>query len=126
MFFLVMVFLLLIRRGQMEKSSVTREFPVANAAYSLLKYNVSSSFGLPGWNKGRITCQRFQLKRFLSGKETSPEGIEKDDIFTLSNSPIPLLETKSSISEVKQAQQYGNVDTDRDIETRAQLMASAV
>lgn len=126
MFFLVMVFLLLIRRGQMEKSSVTREFPVANAAYSFLRDNVSSSFCLPGWNKGRITCQRLQLKRFLSGKETSPGGIEKGDIFTLSNSPIPLLETKSSLSEVKRAQQHGNVDTDTGIETRTQLIASAV
>ncbi|CAI9773756.1 unnamed protein product [Fraxinus pennsylvanica] len=64
-------------RGQMEKSSITRDFPVAKATYSLLKDSVSSSFCFPGWNKGRIICQKSQLKRILSSTEPSSEDSDK-------------------------------------------------
>ncbi|GFZ17497.1 hypothetical protein Acr_26g0007670 [Actinidia rufa] len=75
--------------GQMEKSSITRDFPIAKAAYSFLKDNVSSSFCFPGWNKGRVVCQRTQLKRILSATKLSSEGSKKDKLITLSNSSFP-------------------------------------
>ncbi|KAK6148461.1 hypothetical protein DH2020_019373 [Rehmannia glutinosa] len=87
-------------RGQMERSSITRDFPVAKAAYSLLK-DVSSSFCLPGWNKGRIICQKPQLKRIFSKSEPSSEDSEIEDIVTLRNSPFPLSGTKKSTSDQK-------------------------
>ncbi|KAG6412233.1 hypothetical protein SASPL_124905 [Salvia splendens] len=68
-------------RGQMERSSITREFPVAKAAYSLLK-DVSSSFCFPGWNKGRIVCQKTQLKRVFS-QDSDSESVEIDRLIHL-------------------------------------------
>ncbi|KAK2965160.1 hypothetical protein RJ640_005323 [Escallonia rubra] len=111
-------------RGQMEKSSITRDFPIAKAAYSFLKDNVSSSFCFPGWNKGRITCQRLQLKRTLSGGEPSAEGVD-NNIITLSNSPFPLPETKMSMSKGQEGQN-GSLDTQASIRTRTELTTSAV
>lgn len=67
----------------MERSSITRDFPVAKAAYSLLK-DVSSSFCFPGWNKGRIVCQKTQLKRIFS------QDSDNESVVNLSNSPFPL------------------------------------
>lgn len=111
-------FSLLIRRGQMEKSSIACDVPAAKAAYRFLQDNVSSSFSFPGWNKGRIVCERSQLKRILSGTESSSnaskedgtdsssDGSKEDYVITLSNSPIPSTGVKSSpgddmISETK-------------------------
>ncbi|EPS70433.1 hypothetical protein M569_04327 [Genlisea aurea] len=67
----------------MEKSSTARDFPVARAAYSLLK-DVSSSFGFSAWNRGRIVCQKSQLKRALHKTKESPTSS-----LTLSNDPFP-------------------------------------
>ena len=51
----------------MEKSLATRGLPIAKAAYEFLKDNISSTaFTFSGWNKGRIICQRPQLKRLSS------------------------------------------------------------
>ncbi|KAL7139095.1 hypothetical protein ABFS83_09G028100 [Erythranthe nasuta] len=82
-------------RGQMERSSITRDFPVSKAVYSLLK-DVSSSFCFPGWNKGRIICHKSQLKRIFS------KDAEIENIFGLSNSPFPFSGTKTPPREVKQ------------------------
>ncbi|KAL7237710.1 hypothetical protein ACSBR2_003920 [Camellia fascicularis] len=76
-------------RGQMEKSSITRDFPVASATYSYLIDNVPPSFRVPGWNKGRIIRQQSQLNRFLSDTEPSSDGSKKDKLITLSNTPFP-------------------------------------
>ncbi|CAK9141410.1 unnamed protein product [Ilex paraguariensis] len=111
-------------RGQMETSSMTRDFPVAKAAYSFLKDNVSSSFCFPGWNKGRIVCQRSQLKKILSGTESSSDGSKKDHICTLNNSHIPLPETRTSMGDAKRGQ-YGNADTETS-RTSTELATSTV
>ena len=58
-------------RGQMEKSTDSQDFPIAKAAFSFLQDNVSSSFTFAGWNKGRIICPQSQLRRILSGNESS-------------------------------------------------------
>lgn len=79
---------LLASRGQMEKSSTSQEFPIAKAASSFLQETLSSSFGFPGWNRGRIVCQRTQLKKVLSGIESSSEGSKNDRLVILSNSPF--------------------------------------
>lgn len=106
----------------MERSSITRDFPVAKAAYSLLK-DVSSSFCFPGWNKGRITCQKSQLKRiFVSPKSSDDSDIES--IISLSNTPFPLSGTRaSSAREVKQQK---NSDNDVSFRTNTELMATGV
>lgn len=108
----------------MEKSSITRDFPIAKTAYSFLKDNVSSFFVFPGWNKGRIVCQRLQLKRILSGREPPSEGAETEDIIALSNSPFPP-ERRTSPSNVQRGQ-HGGVDTETNNRTRTELVTSAV
>eukprot|EP00262_Sarcandra_glabra_P017315 TRINITY_DN5894_c0_g3_i2.p1 TRINITY_DN5894_c0_g3~~TRINITY_DN5894_c0_g3_i2.p1 ORF type:complete len:149 (+),score=19.64 TRINITY_DN5894_c0_g3_i2:106-552(+) len=77
-------------RGEMEKSSITRGFLVAKASYSFLKDNISASFCFPGWNKGRIICHRSQLKRLLSMSEPSADGLIKEELVTISDSAFPL------------------------------------
>lgn len=103
----------------MERSSITRDFPVAKAAYSLLK-DVSSSFCYPGWNKGRIICQKPQLKRIFS----KTEDPEIDNIISLCNSPLPLSRTRASMSNLKQ---HNSSDAnDISFRTNTELMASGV
>lgn len=108
----------------MEKSSITRDFPVAKSAYAFLN-EVSSSFCFPGWNKGRIVCQRSQLKRILTVTEQHSDEYKKDRIITLSNSPFPLPGTNTSMSNVKR-DQLSNADAERSIMTRTELMTSTV
>ncbi|GMP33605.1 hypothetical protein CsSME_00006848 [Camellia sinensis var. sinensis] len=112
-------------RGQMEKSSITRDFPVASATYSFLIDNVSSSFRFPGWNKGRIICQRSQLKRFLSDTEPSSDGSKKDKLITLSNTPFPLLGMRTTTADVMR-DQHGNADTKTSIKMTTELLTSTV
>ncbi|XP_059640001.1 pentatricopeptide repeat-containing protein At1g74850, chloroplastic [Cornus florida] len=112
-------------RGQMEKSSITRDFPIAKTTYSFLKDNVSPSFVFPGWNKGRIICQRPQLKRILLGSEQSSGGSKKDKLITLSNSPSPLSGTRTLKSDTKR-DQHGSAKTETRTRTAVQLMTSAV
>ncbi|KAI3454574.1 hypothetical protein Pfo_011237 [Paulownia fortunei] len=110
-------------RGQMERSSITRDFPVAKAAYSLLK-DVSSSFCYPGWNKGRIICQKSQLKRVLSKTEPSSEETEIENIVSLCNSPFPLSGTRTSMSNLKQ--QSSSNANEKSLRTNTELMTSGV
>lgn len=114
-----------IRRGQTEKSSITRDFPVAKAAYSFLKDTVSSSFCFPGWNKGRIVCQKTQLKRIFSSAEPSSGSSKGDRLIPLSNSPISLLGTQTSVSDAKRSES-ANADSKRSTKSDSQLMASSV
>lgn len=109
----------------MEKSSITRDFPIAKAAYTLLKDSVSSSFGFPGWNKGRIVCQKSQLKRILSNAQSPSEEPKSSDVINLSNLPFPLMETRTSRSDVKR-RQHGSVDTETGFRTRMELTTSTV
>lgn len=95
------IFSSLTRRGQMEKSSITRDLPIAKAAYSYLHDNVSSLFSFPGWNKGRIVCQRSQLKRILSGAEPSSDASKVDNIITLSNAPFQQRGSRTFPSNIK-------------------------
>lgn len=79
----------------MEKSLNSVDTPIAKVASSFLQENPSFSFASPGWNKGRITCQKSQLKRFLSNIESAlEEGSSR--IIALSNSPLPLSGTRAS------------------------------
>ena len=116
---------LLTRRGKMEESQITQDMPIAKAALSFLRDNVSSSFSFPEWNKGRIVCQRSQLKQILSGIESSSDGSKKDRIITLSNSPFPLPGTRTTISELPSGQ-HNNVISDATIGRRAELLTSTV
>ncbi|KAJ0834348.1 putative Smr domain, tetratricopeptide-like helical domain superfamily [Helianthus annuus] len=113
-------------RGEMEKSSITRDFPVAKTVYSLLKDNVSSSFCLPGWNKGRIVCQRAQLKKILADT-----GSEKGGIIDLSNVPIPVQDSKSYKPRVKKggvsnSESRIGVNGGTSIDTRTELVTGPV
>lgn len=81
----------------MEKSSSAENIPIAKAAFSILQDHLSSSFAFPGWNKGRIVCQRSQLKRILSGTESLSEGSKSDMILTLSNAPFHPLGASTSM-----------------------------
>lgn len=108
----------------MEKSSITRDFPIAKTAYSFLNDNISSSFVFPGWNKGRIVCQRVQLKRILSGRELPSEGAETEDIIALINSPFPP-ERRSSPSNAQRDQHRG-MDTETNTRMKTQVLTGAV
>ncbi|XP_024971606.1 pentatricopeptide repeat-containing protein At1g74850, chloroplastic isoform X1 [Cynara cardunculus var. scolymus] len=117
-----------VRRGQMEKSSITRDFPVAKITYSLLKDGVSSSFCLPGWNKGRIVCQQAQLKRILGDMES---GSEKLGIISLSNSPIPVLESRTNKAKkkkgsMKEEVKGGGINGGTNIDTRTELVTGSI
>lgn len=81
----------------MEKSSITRDFPVAKMVYSILKDSVSSSFCLPGWNKGRIVCQKPQLKKILVDMGKGSEN----EIMNLSNAPIPVVDSRTNKGKVR-------------------------
>jgi hypothetical protein len=109
----------------MEKSSSTRDFPIAKAAYSFLQDKVPSFFSFPGWNKGRIVCQRSQLKRILSGTESSSDGSKKDKIIDLSNSPFNLPGARTSGSDVNSSHQK-DADSESRIRTRTELVPSTV
>lgn len=107
----------------MERSSITRDFPVAKAVYSLLK-DVSSSFCYPGWNKGRIICQKAQLKRAFSNPGQSSEDSEIDNIVSLTNSPFPFSGTRPSLNDLKQ---HNSSDaTGFSFKPNTELMASGV
>ncbi|KAM3319013.1 pentatricopeptide repeat-containing protein, chloroplastic [Capsicum chacoense] len=112
-------------RGQTEKSSITRDLPVAKAAYSFLKDTVSSSFSFPGWNKGRIVCQKTQLKRSFSSSEPSTEASKGDRLIPLSNSPISLLGTHASKSDAKRSESV-NAESERRAKSDPELMTSNV
>ncbi|KAL3513250.1 hypothetical protein ACH5RR_025967 [Cinchona calisaya] len=112
-------------RGHMEKSSIAVDFPVAKAVYSLLKDSVSPSFGFPGWNKGRIVCQKSQLKRVLSNTESPSEEPKSDDMINLSNSLFPLIDTATSRSDFKR-RQHDNADSETGFRTRMELTTSTV
>ncbi|KAG5536773.1 hypothetical protein RHGRI_024263 [Rhododendron griersonianum] len=115
-------------RGHMEKSSITRDFPVAKAAYSFLNDGVSSSFCYPGWNKGRIMCQRPHLKKILLAAEGSPEGSENDKLITSSNSPFPRLGTRTPRSDVSivRRDEHGSADIETRVRMATELVTSTV
>ena len=113
----------LIRRGQMEKRSIAQDIPVAKAAYTFLQDNVSSSFFYPGWSKGRIVCQRSQLKRILSATNSFSEESRVDNLIALSNLPISSTGVKSSTSGVNQ---LGDVISGTKMRTRTEIMAGTV
>ncbi|XP_010272143.1 PREDICTED: pentatricopeptide repeat-containing protein At1g74850, chloroplastic [Nelumbo nucifera] len=110
-------------RGEMEKSSITRELPVAKAAYSFLKDNALSSFCFPGWNKGRIICHRPQLKRTLSDPEPSSEGSTRDKLINTTNSNFPLPGRKTSRSG-SDGNLHVNDDSEMSTRTRTELMTT--
>lgn len=117
----MMVYLLLIRRGHMERNSITQEYPIAKAAYAFLQ-DVSPLFNFPGWNKGRIICPRSQLKRILTGIESSSDGSKKNNIITLSNSPFSPPRTKTYATDVKN--NYHDTSASETRNTRTELMTS--
>uniref|UniRef100_A0A1D1ZB86 Pentatricopeptide repeat-containing protein At1g74850, chloroplastic n=2 Tax=Anthurium amnicola TaxID=1678845 RepID=A0A1D1ZB86_9ARAE len=89
-------------RGEMEKSSATRGFPVAKAAYAFLKDNISSSFSFPGWNKGRIICQRPQLKRLsLTTSERSPDGSARSMLVFITDWSFPQPGARIYMAEIQ-------------------------
>lgn len=108
-------------RGHMEKSSITREFPIAKAAYSFLKDDVSASFSFPAWNKGRIVCQRPQLKKILSG---SSNGSKRDEVITLSNSSF--IRTRTPTNVVSGDQYNGAESETNGRRTRPELITNTV
>ncbi|KAJ0048289.1 hypothetical protein Pint_15352 [Pistacia integerrima] len=109
--------------GHMERNSITQDYPIAKAAYTFLQ-DVSPLFNFPGWNKGRIICQRSQLKRILTGIESSSNGSTKNNIITLSNSPFSPPRTQTSATDVKNDQHDTSASETRN--TRTELMTSTV
>ncbi|KAJ0988239.1 hypothetical protein J5N97_006595 [Dioscorea zingiberensis] len=85
-------------RGEMEKSLATRSLPVAKAVHSFLKDNVSPSFNFSGWNKGRIVCQRSQLKRFSSLAPDLSSEVPAQ-LISITNSTFPLPGTRLYTTE---------------------------
>ncbi|CAM8972693.1 unnamed protein product [Rhodiola kirilowii] len=108
----------IVVRGIMEKNSIAGDLPIAKAAYSYLNDNVSTSFSFPGWNKGRIVCQRTQLKKILS------EGSKKDDIIGLTNSPFPSTEMSSTAGNLNGSQFSSSTEINDTVRTK--LITSAV
>ncbi|KAF4376115.1 hypothetical protein G4B88_025206 [Cannabis sativa] len=113
-------------RGKMEQSPSAQESPIAKAAYTFLQENISSSFGFPGWNKGRIVCQRAQLKQTLASIESSSDESKNHKIITLSNG-FPLPGTRTSISSNVKSHHHDNANSDAAaIDTRTELLTITV
>lgn len=91
-------------RGQMEKSSAAQNIPMAKAAYKFMQNYAPPLFSFPGWNKGRIVCQRSQLKKFLASSGSAPESSNNDYAITLSNAPLSFMGAKSSTSNYQYSQ----------------------
>ncbi|KAL1371585.1 pentatricopeptide repeat-containing protein At1g74850, chloroplastic [Arachis hypogaea] len=108
-------------RGQMEKSTDSQDFPIAKAAFSFLQDNVSSSFTFAGWNKGRIICLQSQLRRILSGNESSSNRKKMSKLISISNSTDGIMTCKSDVQSGK----ANDVDSRTD-STRTELLTSAV
>lgn len=90
----------IVVRGEMERSSATRGFHVAKIAYVFLKDNMSPTFGFPSWNRGRLVCQRPQLKRLsLTTSEQSPDGSPKDLLVSIIDWSFPQLGSRIYRSE---------------------------
>jgi len=112
------------RRGEMEKSPKAEDFPVAQVVYSFLKENISSSFSFAVWNKGRIICQRVQLKKLLSELELFSGQSEEHQVIKLTNTPLPLPLSMTSTSTSRR-DQNSNTDTQNFTRRREELVPSA-
>ncbi|KAE8794036.1 pentatricopeptide repeat-containing protein [Hordeum vulgare] len=60
-----------VLRGEMEKSTVTRGLPISKVVYSFLNDTLSASFHYPKWNKGRVICLKSQLKKLQAAIDSS-------------------------------------------------------
>ncbi|CAL9082069.1 unnamed protein product [Musa acuminata var. zebrina] len=110
-------------RGEMEKSSVTRGLPVPKAVYSFLRDNVSSSFHFPGWNKGRVVCQRSQLKKLqLSVSDSSTDASEATDLVPITNAGFPQPGTRIHTAEFNSDSESGTDDESLSSEKEAELL----
>lgn len=113
----------------MEKSSVIRDLPVPKAVYSFLRDNVSSSFHFPGWNKGRVVCQRSQLKKLQSSLlDSSADETEPSNSFiSLTNLDFPQPGTRIHTAELndddKSESDNESFDSEKEIEAEAELLA---
>jgi len=76
------------RRGEMEKSTITRGLPTAKVVYSFLNDTLSASFHFPKWNKGRIICLKSQLKKPQSAVDSS-NGSPAAGFVPMMNSHLP-------------------------------------
>ncbi|KAJ8637272.1 hypothetical protein MRB53_011539 [Persea americana] len=115
-------------RGYMERTSITKdiakEFPVAKAVYSFLKDNISPSFSFPGWNKGRIVCQRSLLKRFLvSTSEPSVEGSMKEKLVTITDLPFPSPWSRKFTEEINSGER-NDAKSEIGFRTREELLTA--
>ncbi|KAK4257126.1 hypothetical protein QN277_006756 [Acacia crassicarpa] len=111
-------------RGEMEQSTAAQDYPIAKAAFSFLQ-EISPSLTFARWNKGRIVCQQSQLRRILSGTESSSKKAKKDKLITLSNSPLTLLGGRTPKSGV-QTGKVSTFDSRTETSTRTELLAGAV
>lgn len=112
-------------RGKMENSPKAKDFPVAQVVYSFLKENISSSsFSFAVWNKGRVICQRAELKKLLSELEQFSGQSEEHQVIKLTNTPLslPLSTTSTSISR---RDQNSSTDTQNFTRIREELVPSA-
>lgn len=84
----------------MEQSNAAKKLPLPKVVHTYLKESISSSFHFPLWNKGRIVCQRSQLKKLqpamlVSDAESSSDELSEeptstmDGLISLTNIPIP-------------------------------------
>jgi hypothetical protein len=72
----------------MEQSSSAKKLPLPKVVRTYLKENISSSFHFPIWNKGRIICQRSQLKKLqpamlVSDAESSSDESAEEPVSTM-------------------------------------------
>lgn len=106
----------------MEKSSATRGFPIAKAAYAFLKDNISSTaFTFPGWNKGRIICQRSQLKRLSpTSSEQSRGGFMRSQLVSITDLVFPKAGTRIYTSDLENE----SVAMEKITSSREELMAT--
>ncbi|XP_066365044.1 pentatricopeptide repeat-containing protein At1g74850, chloroplastic-like isoform X1 [Miscanthus floridulus] len=77
-----------VLRGEMEKSTITRGLPTAKVVYSFLNDTLSASFHFPKWNKGRIICLKSQLKKLQSAVDSS-NGSRAAGFVPMTNSRLP-------------------------------------
>ncbi|XP_020148765.1 uncharacterized protein [Aegilops tauschii subsp. strangulata] len=77
-----------VLRGEMEKSTITRGLPISKVVYSFLNDTLSASFHYPKWNKGRVICLKSQLKK-LQAAIDSTNGAAVPGFVHMTDSRLP-------------------------------------
>uniref|UniRef100_A0ACD6A7T4 Uncharacterized protein n=1 Tax=Avena sativa TaxID=4498 RepID=A0ACD6A7T4_AVESA len=111
-----------VLRGKMEKSTITRGLPIAKVVYSFLNDTLSSSFHYPKWNKGRIICLKSQLKKLQAAIDSS-NGAATPGLVHMTDSRLPSPGSKIYTREHQVENGSAHSTTESSVEEEPELLA---